>query len=208
MRDRPFSRERATRPPGRKVIIACEGGKTEPGYFAEIRVSKHLPRERIVLVPPLGTDPLSVVDAALAEKAALKKARRWFAGDSAWAVFDGDEHFQACPDNWNAARQKALHHEIELAVSNPCFELWLLLHFRQCSTELHRDKARRLLRRWVKAYEKALPIYGSHLKTLTPQAIERARALHERAMRDYGNPFLNPSSGVWRLVELLLSLDH
>lgn len=44
--------------------------------------------------------------------------------DHIWCVFDIDEH-PFVPE----ARQQARDNRIDVAVSNPCFELWLLLHF-------------------------------------------------------------------------------
>jgi hypothetical protein len=46
--------------------------------------------------------------------------------DEVWCVFDVDEHPKLAE-----ARDQANANGIQLAVSNPCFELWLLLHFQE-----------------------------------------------------------------------------
>jgi len=55
--------------------------------------------------------------------------------NSVWCVFDVDDHPRVAD-----ARQMAADNGIELAISNPCFELWLLLHFRDGPGMQHRDK--------------------------------------------------------------------
>lgn len=62
------------------------------------------------------------------ERRRLHDQARWENRDSAWVVLDGDEHIQNDPQNWHAALQLAEGSDIHLAVSNPCFELWYLLH--------------------------------------------------------------------------------
>jgi len=54
-----FKRPQATRAIGRKVIIVCEGKKTEHGYFEAIRKHLRLPTLQVAVVHPDATDPLS-----------------------------------------------------------------------------------------------------------------------------------------------------
>ena len=204
---RSFQRPVRQRQIGRRVIIACEGISTEPGYFEEIRKSKNLSKKQIILVSHVGTDPLTVVKAAIEEQNAQKQRRDWGKDDRAWAVFDGDEHRQENPENWNDALQKAAGQNIRLAISNPCFEFWYLLHFQEHSAHLTRQKARELLRRHLSAYEKANRLYPVPLEPLTADALQRAKFLAGRAASDKLLPYTNPSTGVGDLVELLLGLE-
>jgi hypothetical protein len=102
-----FQRPRSTRILGRKIIIACEGKKTEYGYFQEIRKSMRLPTLQIFVVHPDATDPRSIVRAAVEERRKRRADRSWMDKDEAWAVFDGDEHIISNPANWNDALQIA-----------------------------------------------------------------------------------------------------
>src|SRR4051812_40644621 len=104
---RYWRRPRRNRVVGRKVIIVCEGKKTEYGYFEEIRKSMRLPTLQVQVVHPDATDPLSIVRAAIHLRRARKSERAWDRQDRAWAVFDGDEHRDGNPANWNDAIQIA-----------------------------------------------------------------------------------------------------
>lgn len=204
---RSFQRPLRQRQIGRRVIIACEGISTEPGYFEEIRKSKNLSKKQIIIVRHVGTDPLTVVNAAIDAQNEQKQRRDWGQDDGAWAVFDGDEHKQENPENWNNAIQKAQGQNIRLAISNPCFEFWYLLHFQDYMANLTRQKARELLRHHIPDYEKANRLYPDPLKPLTSDALQRAKQLAARAEWDNLAPHNNPSTGVWNLVESLFSLE-
>lgn len=83
---------------------------------------------QVRVVHPDATDPLSIVNAAI-NYVSLESRDQWTKDDTAWAVFDGDEHRDSNPHNWNDAVQRAKSHGINLAISNPCFELWYLLYY-------------------------------------------------------------------------------
>jgi hypothetical protein len=205
---RTFQRQAGRRLIGRKIIIACEGRKTEYGYFNAIRQSMRLPTLRVLVVRPYGTDPLTIVRTALNHKRERERERTWTKKDSAWAVFDGDEHKLENLVNWNNAIQLAERNEIRLAISNPCFEFWYLLHFRDHSGNLSRIDASRLLRQYIAQYEKADVLWPVPLQPLTTQAINRAKQLAARASANELEPHTNPCTGVCDLVESLLRLEQ
>jgi hypothetical protein len=188
------------------LLIGCEGRITEPLYFRAIRGDLRLPTERVLIVRPDGSDPLKVVEAVIDARQEQKAKRAWLQSDQAWTVFDGDEHRLSDPQRWNKALQLAEAREIRLAVSNPSFELWLLLHFRDHAANATPQEVLRLLRQEVPDYDKATCLYPDRLKQTTTQAIERARSLGERARDHTTAPHPNPSSGVGDLVAELFSL--
>ena len=47
------------------------------------------------------------------------------------------------------AKQMAKANDINLAISNPSFELWLLLHFRSGPGAKHRDEIVKMLKKFV-----------------------------------------------------------
>lgn len=201
----PSPRKRGHRSFGSKVLIACEGAKTETGYFEGIRISRRLPTVQVVVVQGSGSDPLSVVNTAIDERRHWQLEKRWDRSDTAWAVFDGDEHRSANLDRWNRALSVAERERIHLAISNPCFELWYLLHFTSQTGEIHRDEARALLKQHLAEYEKSDLLY-SRLRDLTSTAIERARQLEVCASRLGDDIHCNPTTSVHCLVDLLLRL--
>jgi len=108
-------------------------------------------------------------------------------------VFDIDEH-PLIPE----AKDQAKANGIELAISNPCFELWALLHFRDQRAHIERGKVQHLCRSHMRGYEKELDY-----ETLQPKysdAVRRAGDL-EKWHGSRGTVGANPSSTVYRLVE-------
>lgn len=206
---RDFQRPERRRQIGRKVVIACEGTKSERGYFNAIRATHKLSTVLVVIARPEGSDPLSVVSAAIRKRGEQRaEPGGWRKGDSAWAVFDGDEHIANSRENWNQALSLAQRERVELAISNPCFELWYLLHFQDQFARLSRNQAEALLRRYLGRYQKSQILYPDPLSGLTGSAIERAGALAARALENQLPPHENPCAGACRLVELLLSLTN
>jgi len=128
-----------------------------------------------------------------AERDAKSLRDPFLAYDEVWCVFDIDEH-----PNVADARQQARDNDIKLAVSNPCFELWALLHFQHQSAFLSRQTAQRKLKEHLPQYEKSLPF--DHLHSGYEQAVERARELDHRC-ETAGCPGDNPSTGVHVLTE-------
>lgn len=202
-----FGRKPASRELGKKILIACEGSKTEPAYFEGIRKSLRLSTVQIKILPHEGTDPLRIVEAAIAGRQDMKADKTWFPGDSVWAVFDGDEHRVNNLANWNSAIAKARQAKIHLAITNPCFELWYLLHFCDRFAQLDRITALTLLKQHIPNYDKAHCHYPDPLKDRTLQAIQRAEKIAHQINRDQLDEFSNPCcSQLPELVQDLLKM--
>jgi hypothetical protein len=197
--DRPIGRRPPFREPKRRVLVVCEGEKTEPRYLRHLVHHLRNPRVHVEPIGPAGV-PKSVVERAIAERdAAAEEAKRqrddnlrW---DEVWAVFDIDDH-----PNVAAARQLALQHGISLAVSNPCFELWAVLHFQDQGAHIERGKLRAVLQKHLKGYDKELDF--ARLHPGYADAVRRAKALDVAATRA-GRPGRNPTTGVAALTEAI-----
>lgn len=112
-----------------------------------------------------------------------------------WCVFDVDAH-----PNLRSAIEEARTSDIQVAVSNPCFELWLILHFRDNPGPRTPDEMLRLMRACLPGYDKHIDV--DRFVQSYPVAVERGRRLtHEAAAM--GEPQRNPSTGVWRLTEAI-----
>lgn len=117
--------KKARRDPYPRVLIVCEGAKTEPNYFSWIREVLGLNRENIVINDRrTGLDPQSLVKHAIGE---FSKDQDF---DHVYCVFDKDKHatYAAALDRTRSVRLKG-GAEIHAITSVPCFEYWLLLHF-------------------------------------------------------------------------------
>ena len=191
----------------KKILIACEGKKTEPKYFNAIRQDLRLPPEQVELLPHDGTDPLSIVNALVEARKDKQREKNWDKADLAWAVFDGDEHIVNDPINWHKAIQKAKSQKINLAITNPSIEFWYLIHFQDHFAIITRDKAKDRLKDHIPNYDKARCYYPEKLKGLTQDAIARANKLDELAKQNKLPEYANPCcSGISQLVEMMLKM--
>ncbi len=199
-RDRGLARRRPNREPKHRILIVCEGEKTEPQYFKDLR---HRHRNHLIHIEVSDRHgvPKTVVEAAIDEREQAEQSARAerdenLRFDEVWAVFDVDEH-----PNLKEAKALAQHKGVKVALSNPCFELWGLLHLGDEHAHLHRHDAQRKLRDALKLKnEKLLPL--DKLMPHYEDAVRRARALRVRAERD-GKPQCNPSTNVDELTELI-----
>lgn len=177
-----------------RFLIVCEGRVTEPRYFLQLR---HLLKSLVDLEVLPGGDPKILVERAVqkrkeADKAAHQKHDSYLSYDEVWCVCDVDEHARL-----NDALQQALANGIEVALSNPCFELWALLHFQDQTAHIERGAVQHLCREHMPGYRKELSCEA--LLNRHPEAEERAIRL-DRTQKALGTPRGNPSTGVYRLV--------
>lgn len=203
-----FERPSHSRPIGRRILIACEGEETEYRYFEDIRKSLRMEPNKIIVLEPEASDPLSVVRQALDERTYRKQDKEWAKNDMAWAVFDGDEHIANNINNWREALRLARRNDIHLAISNPSFEYWYLLHYQDQNSSLTRQQAVRLLKAHIPDYEKSDVLYREELQPLTKAAIERARQVAHLAEGNALEAYANPCTHVCELVEIILSLER
>jgi hypothetical protein len=167
-----------------------------------------LPTVSVAVVHAGRTDPRGIVSAAIEERKGRKQEKSWSKGDAVWAVFDGDEHKDNNPGNWNDALQLADSNDINLAISNPSFELWYLLHFQDQLAKMNRQEVLVALTRHLPDYKKANRLWPTPLQPLTMAAIIRAARLAQRIDQDGLEKHANPCCGVGALVEFLLELEQ
>jgi hypothetical protein len=117
-------RRKPFREPKPRILIVCEGTRTEPEYFTDLRNRE---RSLVELVIEAGGTPKTLVERAVALKKESKRQAKKdpnLGYEHVWCVFDVDEHPYVAE-----AQQQARDNKIDVAISNPCFELWALLHF-------------------------------------------------------------------------------
>lgn len=82
-----LKRKGGKRPTFDRILIVCEGERTEVNYFEEIRQDARLPTVDVrVIKSDIGTEPKQVVESAEQEFAKSKRFER------VYVVFDRDEH--------------------------------------------------------------------------------------------------------------------
>jgi hypothetical protein len=186
-----------------RILIVCEGRATEPGYFSSLRHELRAPID-IIINDESGV-PKTVVERAVelkkeAEKDAKREGDSNLRYDEVWCVFDVDTH-----PNLSAAQQQASANGIHVALSNPCFELWILLHFEDQRAEIGSKAARHACRKHLPGYDKRVTY--EELKDQYPTAVERALAL-EAWQKSRNNARGNPSTRIYELTERLHSVGR
>jgi hypothetical protein len=186
------------------VLIVCEGEKTEPYYFKELRDALRLSQFNVEITgSSQGSAPINVVNYAL---------QHYKDYDKTFCVFDQDRH-SSYQKALNKIRKKenSREHSITAITSVPCFEFWLLLHFRMTTRQFTAvsgsvcDQVIKELKSELSDYRKGSYGIYRRLQSRLPQALENARkvALHcETAGTD------NPSTRVHELVTYLRDLKE
>lgn len=203
---RELERKKAKKSPYERVLIVCEGAKTEPNYFAALRDKLRLNRQNVVIADKRkGLDPKRLVDYALEEFGSDPDF------DRVYCVFDKDKHttYSAALSQIRSKQLKggASLHSI---ISIPCFEIWLLIHFiystRSYEAPLDNSNAELViadLKKYLPNYEKGSKSILDKLSGKIETAIEHATRLekfHETSGTD------NPSTKVHLLVQYLQEL--
>lgn len=120
-------RRRAFRDPKRKFLVVSEGRNAEPLY---LRALARASNTMIEIFPGAGT-PEIIANTAIEEAkqrgviGRRRKGLAWYERtDEVWAVFDRDEH-----QHYDEALKLCETNGIKVGRSNPCFEVWLILHY-------------------------------------------------------------------------------
>ena len=101
------------------------------------------------------------------------------------------------------AVQMAHANSISVAISNPCFELWLVLHYADRERWINNDDCRSLRRQHDNSQGKSLdPAIYMPLRQDAIKRAKRLTKLHADAGRSH--PKDNPSSSLYRLLEAII----
>lgn len=183
----------------RRVIrVHTEGIATEVDYLTKL--ANHYRATIRLTFGSGGRVPKSLVEQACQDEDERRRQRRPippYDYDEIWCVFDVDEH----PDI-NQAIHRARQKGIKIAVSNPCFELWLMLHHQDQTAYIDRMAVQRLARELELI--KGKRIDDSSFNLLLEKYEDARRRAKELDRWHEGNgspPRSNPSTGVWRLVD-------
>jgi|ERR1039458_199365 hypothetical protein len=187
-----------------KLLIVCEGKVTEPNYFRAFARNEEIRLIEIDIAPEAGVPKTLVAYAVGRMREAAREAQRQrdenLSYDEVWCVFDVDDHPAIVE-----AKQQARDNGLMVAVSNPCFELWILLHFQSQTRAEQRSEMRRLCKVHIPEYDKEAPY--ERLNPGYSTAVERARNL-DNWHESRGTAGHNPSTAVYQLTERLRELNR
>ncbi len=188
-----------------KILISCEGTKTEPFYLTDffrfLVKTRAISPVSFVIAKHRHTDPLGVLNDLLDYKEDGQTSNDF---QHKWIVIDRDEprvngggHTLV---NYNNAISKAKSLNIGVAFSNPSFELWYLLHYQYRNTAIDRDSVNTELGKIID-YEKNAPNMFDTLLSSQNIAVNNAKRLINDCTKNTGN--CNPSTNMHSLVEFL-----
>ena len=157
---------------------------------------------KLVIRPGIG-DPRKVVERGRFKKKSPCSGDSLAAQDTVWAVFDRDIH-----PRFAEAVDMARGNDILLAVSNPCFEIWGVFHYRDFDAPVHRHDCQRELTSLCPSYgNSGSKVFDDSAAIENGYSDAVARAKNSRRRRqEEGRPEGNPSTRVHLLTEHILRL--
>jgi hypothetical protein len=197
-----------------RILIVCEGEQTEINYFNNFK--NKLKVNSIEVIPFTGphTDAYGIIEDALSK---IEKEKDTNPIDETWCVFDADKN---TVQQLYKAKKLAHKNSIKIIFSNPCFELWFLLHYKYTSATFKNpkpdgsngDMVKVELKKIpeMKDYEKNICIYDK-LKNMQETAFSHVKLLkaHHKSLKvDLYSLGSNPYTDVGVLVERLNKLNQ
>lgn len=193
-RGRPLRRRPEEKSPKSTILVCAEGEVTERLYVNGL---KRMLRGRPVHIDmgPASGEPLKIV------RSAIKQSRNRGSDpyDEVWCLIDVESPPQ---QGLSAALDLARKHDINCAASNPCFELWLVLHLCACNRYM-------TTKQMVRFAEEKLCSYASkkfkfdEIEPFIGNAISRAEALEKEHGPATALSQKNPSTAMWEFMQML-----
>lgn len=185
----------------RKLFFIGCCGQTETRYFQ--RIIRELRGKLHLKVKAIPKDPSTILKKVL-------KIPRIDEQDQKWLVIDKD-NFKNIQYLISTAKRQG----VQVAYSNPCFELWILLHYEYLETEIsiqncikkleHHIGRQKNLKRYK--YEKNDTNLYNYIYANRSAAVRRAKKLMEywQSKGELNPDRNNPSTNIFSLIELLFS---
>lgn len=191
--------------------IYCEGEKTEPNYFNGY-IGKCFPgnrRLRVFRVEKTNKNtPIQLIEEAIKHKTSKDCPEE----DVFWVVFDRESTVKY-PDTLHLqAYQKANSNDVNIALSNICFELWILLHFEKCTAAFScyddLKKNSNLFKTHIKDYDKGskniFNIVKDKVNDARKNALDINKITENAADASWTKPYqFNPFSEVYKLLDAI-----
>ena len=192
-----------------RILIVCEDSKSSAYYFQDMASAFGLSAVD-VRGKECGSAPSSVLEYAEQKYEQEKSSDPY---DRVYCVFDRDQHKSFSPTVKRISALKTSGKPFSAITSTPCFEIWLLLHFKpvshsfmptgkrspcdQAISELHKKAT-------LDGYKKGIGgIYAKLSEQKMQDAIKHAKRLLKDNKKTGSD---NPQTNVHELVEYLASL--
>jgi len=194
MARRKYSRSTAFKEYRKLFLLAVEGAVTEMNYFKEA-----LPDNSIIQIECIKGKNQSSPERVLKRMKRRIREQSLRQGDEAWLVLDRD--------HWEESVLTALYDwsqtdgRYNVALSNPKFESWLLLHFEDGRQVKSSSDCTRRLKRHLPDFDKHFDS-SKFSKAMIILAIDRAKAKDKPLSIKWPT---RQGSTVYRLVERLIA---
>lgn len=210
-----LARRNAVKSPLAKILIVCEGKKTEPNYFEDlINYFELLTASVIDVTGECGSSPMCVVRHAKEQHKIMTDKGAPY--DQIFVVIDKDAHsdYMAALDALRRSKPSSSWFTVN---SVPCFEYWLLLHytystkaFRNLPGNSSGNQIVSELKKYIKDYEKGSKgIFHRTFNALKSKDLNEVVLKAKRSSQAAeASDTDNPSTKVYELVERLIQLKE
>jgi len=202
-----LERKKAKRSAYEKVLIVCEGEKTEPNYFNELIQFYELNTANVAVDGTSGSSPRSVYERAV--KLSDNEAKKGDPYDRVYCVFDKDKH-ETYNETLKKISNKKPKGKFYYAVSIPCFEYWLLLHFKYTTSPYAAIPGSSVGHAALKDLKKHMPEYEKGSNNNFVKLINKLDFAKENAAKSMNdainNSTDNPSTNIHILIEYLQNI--
>lgn len=207
--EKGLKRRKASRKPYDKVLIVCEGEKTEPQYFNGLINHHRISSANVLIYGDGASDPMGIY--RYARRLYEEEEERGDPFDRVYCVFDKDSHhsYMIALATIGHAKPKST---FVATYSVPCFEYWLLLHFNYTtrpygplSGKSACDQVIAELKTYYRAYTKGDDNIFPRFVENTSTAIKRAAQALDSANQ---TGIDNPTTRVHELVKYLQEIKQ
>ena len=217
-KNKSFKRKKKSLSLRKLFLIACEGEKTEPNYIGDLVQSEKDARRiamgsKVLFVNHQHTDPCGVLTDLCSDPKYEDAEQRWIVIDRDAVENIKSENGGHTQENFDEALFNASKKGVSVAYSNPCFELWLILHFEYRDSSSSRidvqKKALQLLKKSGLLKSNAtvddLKAEKGLFTALGENRLEKAVKGAEKLYRINGGTCRNPCTTFHKLIEAIKS---
>ncbi len=188
-----------------KVLILCEG-ETECLYFEGLL--KHYKLSSInIKIDVSGSAPISNLKQAKELSKSAKKMDDPF--DRIYCVFDRDSH-KSFDDTLSQISEQPPELKIYASTSDPCFEYWVLLHFKYTTKPYIASGKKSACVLVINDLRKCMPDYSKKSTNLFSKLWDKLEKAKKNAnkiqIKNSEEVFNNPSTNLHILVEYLQNI--
>ena len=188
------------------ILIVSEGYRTEPNYINGV-----VERINAKYTHLLKTDRITVIGSGRNTRGMLKWVRRYVENSPIcysriWLVYDKDDFPSDDFDNtqFSIDGHKEVLRKYYAAWSNPCIELWFVLHFQDVYSNIGREQYLEILKKYFPYDKTMLDIYNVlMLKGNYITAITRAKKLYRENMNSSPSKMV-PATRMHELMDELI----